>query len=534
MPNVIATFGQFNQSPGSDEFLVAVNFPSLMTMDQFTPDDRRMLSSGFGARPMPFAIMAQFQTLPGHFEAYVVGTLQEITFWDDGNVSGKGWLVNTEEGRKMALLLRTGALRQNSVDLADVTYIWEWKSDDPNDPDFWEYTITFTQWKVATTTFVNIPAFPDARGEISASMFADPIEVTSELVAVQSDADEIFDEIMADGSLIQPFADFHLPEPPMLTPLTVTDDGCVFFHLAAWGKPHRGMTGNVVAPRPADYSSFNASQVLTDRGPVGTGPLFLFNGHPGELNGRAASQAYGGVENAWADVRITNGRLGPWGCGRVRPGVSEEKVYAARASRLSGHWVGKDLAAVVSVNVPAFDVPRREEAMAAFAIGEHGLNLAEDGAAVRDGELVEMVASLHVENPFAVREVIKQRTLAQMTQADGTIRITPSTIFYGTTSSPTMKSIGQGTQIGSVTQTSTTHVEVDIDVDEALGDEVQNRVTEALSRALAEAMEDPMVAEAIDRIANGEPVAADDDAAAEADALLAEIEAEEMLAESDS
>jgi hypothetical protein len=91
---------------------------------------------------------------------------------------------------------------------------------------------------------------------------------------------------------------------------------------------------------------------------------------------------------------VIEGRFGPWLSGRVRPGVSDEVLYAARASRISGHWVGDALRAIVSVNVPAFNVP--------------GSGLADTGTFATfgaDGELLEMVASFPPERQPVERQV---------------------------------------------------------------------------------------------------------------------------------
>lgn len=423
-------YGAFTNET-SDDFLVPINFPTLMQMDEWTPDGRRFQSAGGGVRPLPFSIKAQFETYPGHATATVVGVLQEVEFHEDGHVSGKGWLVNTPEGHKAALLARTGALRRNSVDLADVIATIDWKSDDPDDPGYWELVMDASEWNIGTTTLVDIPAFPTATAgdaEVTASF----VPAEGEVLTVEFETSTVVipeqkPEIVADGAIIQPFADFHLPEPLELTPITVTPDGCVFFHLAEWGKPHRGMQGYQMAPRPASYASFNCSQVLTDRGMVNTGPVFLYGGHPDKPIGSVAnaSAAYGGTENAWCDVRVTNGRLGPWACGRVRPGTSEESIYVARASRLSGHWVGEDLAAIVSVNVPAYDVARQPELVAALRFPDSKLSVLEDGVSIgENGEVLELVASLRTDTPEARRESLKRYMTSKMMNPDGTVTLT--------------------------------------------------------------------------------------------------------------
>jgi hypothetical protein len=108
----------------------------------------------------------------------------------------------------------------------------------------------------------------------------------------------------------------------------------------------------------------------------------LSGGHRRAKNGDYVS-AYGGIENAWADVRVIAGVHGPWISGIVRPGVEDTKVYAARASRISGHWIGDRLKAIVSVNAEGFDVP-----------GSGLSNTVEfEFATNEDGEIAELVAS---------------------------------------------------------------------------------------------------------------------------------------------
>jgi hypothetical protein len=407
MANKLMSIGQFNAKPG-DGFLAPIHFPSLMSMDSTTPDGREMASKGMGARALPFAIMGQFQTAPGHDGAFVVGTLQEVTFWDDGNVEGWGWLVDTDEGRKMHTLLKTGALRQNSVDLADVTYEIRWKSDDPADgEDFWTIDkVLFTEWKIATTTFVNIPAFPDAHGELTASVDLEVfVDVPTELTEVVTPMDVQLEELTASVSVDAEFECFHVPEPDHPQGVHINDDGWVSFHLAEWGKPHRGHQGrNVYAPRPVSYASFHQGGVDTERGRVKTGPVFFLGGHPDQplesRHGTTVEKAYGGIENAWCDVRTTNGRFGPWCCGRLRPGVSDTAIYAAKASGVSGHWLGDDLLAIASVNVPGFETDEPDNVV---CFPGSTLRADRDGGRITEDGQLELVASLRI-SPQAERE----------------------------------------------------------------------------------------------------------------------------------
>jgi hypothetical protein len=168
------------------------------------------------------------------------------------------------------------------------------------------------------------------------------------------------------------------------------------------------------------YANFCTPGVVTDRGWVSTGPIAAYGGHPhGPLDTAKVAEAYGGIENAWCDIRITDGKIGPWVSGRVRPGVSAETVYAVRASKISGHWKAGDLKAIVSVNFPGFDVPDfqvsfdadgRVELMASFAVDcecdddvstslAELLELLDDGAAQKliDSSIVEELSELAAE-----------------------------------------------------------------------------------------------------------------------------------------
>jgi hypothetical protein len=468
---VKTTFGQFNPD-GGEGFLRPVFFPSLATMDSRTGDGRLLKSGGGGVygNTLPRPIMAQFQTLPGHLEAQAVGSLQEVTFHEDGNISGKGWLADVPEAHRLVALMRTQSLFHNSVDLADVEYTAEWGSDDPDDPAFWDLNVDFTKYGIAATTFVPTPAFANAHGtldapsEVTASYPSnDPIEVIFASFSYNVPMEP--EEVTADGAPTVPWDDFHRPEARTLTKTTIDEHGVVTGHLAAWGKCHDGVDSRcVLAPRPADYRAFCQPGVMTDRGMVETGPIFFLGGHPAKPLGTGDRwAAYGGVENAWADVVVTNGRLGPWVSGRVRPGLSADALYAARASRISGHWrTDNTLAAIVSCNVPGYNIPGS------------GLSADRDGGRIENGQVVELVASLHAPPP-PVRP-----TAAEMFEALG--------------------GIAKWTNMTPINQTGTTTTTfIHTPVDAATKVEVE--IAEALSAAIDQAITDPATTATLERMA---------------------------------
>lgn len=366
-----------------DGMLRPIYFPALTFMDVFTGDGRFLKSDGGSTRELPQTIWAQFEQGPGgHVGAVIVGALHELTF-DEGVVSGSGWVLDDDNGRKLVMYAQTQALRGNSADLADVKAHYEW--DEERD----DVAVYFDAWSVAGTTIVGRPAFADARysldEELVASWMADTdplvIDLPTKINVLTAET-----EVVADGSPRPSWDLFHQDEPDVPQPLRIADEPdehgfyAVSGHLALWNTCHDGMESCIIPPRPLDnYAGFNSATVLTDKGSVATGPLFLKGGHPkaGELARKSVEECYGSIENAWSDVRATPGRLGPWLSGYVRPGTPDTNVVAARASKLSGHWLGGRLMAACSVNVPGYEVP-----------GGESFSLAADGT------VAELVASL--------------------------------------------------------------------------------------------------------------------------------------------
>jgi hypothetical protein len=394
---VIKTLGKMPTTLPSGMF-VAVNFPVLALMDKTTGDHRRLASEGGSARETPsktWSISAQFQKNWGHDGADLSGALYEMTFDDEtGIVSGRGFLLDDEFGRRHAFAIKTGAMAGNSVGLAEVSARFV------EDLTTGEYWVEFTKWNVADTTGVMTPAFFEAYAEIDDDITAafegfDPMEelvasCTEFTIHVPEPTDEVAELLASNTGIVQRYDDFFRPEPDQPTKIVVTADGKVYGHACTWDSLHDSMAGMIRPPRPYDgYASFNKPGVLTERGIVPTGPIFAYGGHK---RGPDLDVAYGGIENAWADVRVVEGRFGPWLSGVVRPGVSEETIYAARASRISGHWIKGALRAIVSCSVEAFNVNGPDAEVLDLAAG-YAWSLGEDG------EVLELVASFDWTEP---------------------------------------------------------------------------------------------------------------------------------------
>lgn len=155
------------------------------------------------------------------------------------------------------------------------------------------------------------------------------------------------------------------------SPITVTDDGRVFGHAAAWQSCHTSFPDSCVTPpRERDYSFFTTGEVVTASGDrVAVGQITLGTSHAA-VRGLSVSKAvdhYGDTGTAVADVAAGMDEHGIWIAGAVRPDTTVEHLHALRASALSGDWrrIGGQLrmVALLAVNVPGFPIPRTSIAL---------------------------------------------------------------------------------------------------------------------------------------------------------------------------
>ena len=173
--------------------------------------------------------------------------------------------------------------------------------------------------------------------------------------------------LVASGGFCAPSEWFKNPELDHATALTITEDGRVFGHLAQWGVCHIGFDGVCVDPPRSntDYAYFLTGEVETDRGPIACGNITMDGPHaPLGMKARPAMAHYDNTCSVVADVTCGEDDHGIWVAGWVRPGVSEEKVYALKASGgLSGDWRmvnghPRELIAALAVNSGGVPVPR--------------------------------------------------------------------------------------------------------------------------------------------------------------------------------
>lgn len=161
-------------------------------------------------------------------------------------------------------------------------------------------------------------------------------------------------------------------------PLTITDDGHVYGHVASWHVDHTAMNGkHIKAPRTAGYELFNNRGVLrcADGSDVPVGNITLDGGHADlRLDWRSALRHYDDTRSAVIDCRVGTDEHGIWLAGALRPDVDELTLRRLRAASISGDWrpLGgrHEFIAACSVNTAGFPTLRAALAASAAPQGE--------------------------------------------------------------------------------------------------------------------------------------------------------------------
>lgn len=165
--------------------------------------------------------------------------------------------------------------------------------------------------------------------------------------------------------LTPPRSWFEDPKLEQKTPLTVTAEGQVYGHLAAWNECHRDVSNRacVLAPKSyKDYAPFHLGSVVTDDGnTIKVGKIVQDTRHADVRLGYAAAAIhYDDTGDEVAVVRAGEDAYGIWVAGSIVPEATPRKVAKLRRSPISGDWRGVEghleLTAALAVNVPAFPV----------------------------------------------------------------------------------------------------------------------------------------------------------------------------------
>lgn len=329
-----------------------------------TGDGRILAEGGITNRDLPMPLSWQEKSAPGHEGSIVVGRIETVRY-GDGVITATGSML-TEFPQYFQVLEQIEAgVTGPSLDLADdVQYA-------VNDAG----RVVITSGAFGGVTLVPIEAFSDvsitleplpAAPTEDTPQYAQYLEYASELATFAASARST----VADP--IRPPADwFAAPDVDRLTPLTVSDTGRVFGHIAGWDTCHVGLPGCVTPPSSASgYASFHTGEQRTaEGGSIAVGTLVTGPRHAApELTFRAAAQHYDDVGAAVAKVVAGEDEHGIWVAGWLLPGADPAKVETFMSSAVSGDWrrIGGnlELIAVCSVNVPGFPVLRSKVALA--------------------------------------------------------------------------------------------------------------------------------------------------------------------------
>jgi hypothetical protein len=335
--------------------------------------------------------MWQSRTEDGHGGSSVIGRIETIRFGDD-MVTATGSLLDSAEWSDAMEQIEAGVVGP-SVDLDDIEY----QLDD-------QENIVITRARIAGATLVPIPAFEG----VSLTLEPRPAQEMPEIGSPESYKAGIYvpagygaelAKFAADATAARTASDpirppaewFAAPDVDRLTPLTVSDSGRVFGHIAGWDTCHVGLPGCVTPPSSASgYASFHTGEQRTaEGGSIAVGTLVTGPRHAApELTFRAAAQHYDDVGAAVAKVVAGEDKHGIWVAGWLLPGADPAKVETFMSSAVSGDWrrVGGnlELIAVCSVNAPGFPVPRSKVAM---ALGVQNSLIASTGSLPVRGEV---------------------------------------------------------------------------------------------------------------------------------------------------
>jgi DNA-binding ferritin-like protein len=344
-------------------------------------DGRMFRKDAIEIRELPLPLLWQIKTGSGHDGSVVVGRIDQMERTDKGIGNCYGTFDDGPYGREAERLVRNGFLRGVSADMDRFEADDNRKDSDKDVSDMAKKTdkikkdkIVVNKARVMAVTIVSKPAFQECQialaneGQeaytqeetvLTDGVYADdadPMDAAS-LVACGMVAQQI--------PVVPPKMWFENPRLDKATPLTVSDDGHVYGHIASWETDHIGLPFGTKPPRSrANYGYFHTGVVRVDDGAdIPVGQLTLAGGHA-DLTASAAEAVkhYDDTASAVADVHAGEDRYGIWVAGALRPGVQPEQVRALRASSPSGDWRpirgSLELVAVCQVNVPGFPIAR--------------------------------------------------------------------------------------------------------------------------------------------------------------------------------
>ena len=353
--------------------------PLVIPEEMESGDGRSFIKGALSYRELPLPLMWQMKTAEGHMGSVVVGRIDYMERTSQGIGNAYGVFDTSVYGKEAQRLIQHGFIKGVSADL-DQFEAKEIKPEASEDgDDLGKSKLSINKARVMAVTIVPKPAFQECKIILEKttntpqedSMIADGI--------YQDDSDTANSQalvacgIIAGAIPVVPPTDwFSNPKLDKPTPITVTDDGRVYGHIAAWHVDHIGLAFGTKPPRSkSGYAYFHTGVVRTDSGKdIPVGQLTLAGGHASlEASAAEAVRHYDDTASAIADVHAGEDAHGIWVAGGLRPEAKPEQIRALRASAPSGDWRpirgALELVAVCQVNVPGFPVARARVASGA-------------------------------------------------------------------------------------------------------------------------------------------------------------------------
>jgi hypothetical protein len=346
--------------------------PLVIPEDIESGDGRKFEKGAIDMRELPLPLLWQIKTGEGHMGSVVVGRIDQMERVENGIGNAYGVFDTGEYGKEAERLVREGFIRGVSADMDKFeAQEEELKAGDDTEGKVGNGKINITQARVMAVTIVPKPAFQECRIVLveepetqEESVIPDGVYV-EEVDPVDAAALVACGFVAGAIPVVPPKDWFENPELKKATPLTVTDDGRVYGHIAAWHVDHIGMSYGTKPPRSkSKYAYFHTGVVRTDDGTdVPVGQLTLAGGHASlEASAHEAARHYDDTASAVSDVHAGEDAYGIWVAGALRPGATPEQIRALRASAPSGDWRpikgSLELVAVCQVNVPGFPIAR--------------------------------------------------------------------------------------------------------------------------------------------------------------------------------
>jgi hypothetical protein len=370
----------------SSKFSIPLVVPELKE----SGDGRSFKANAITWRELPIPLMWQPKTGDGHSGSVVVGRIDHMERIDGGIGNCHGVFDTSPVAREVERLIKNGFIRGVSADM-DQFEATEEKPETDNaelekpsldKKEVGKDKLVIKKARIMGITIVPKPAFQECQITIGKSNNNNNPQQEEPVIndGIYVDNADEFDAVsliacgMVAGAIpVNPPSTWF--EKPMLngpTPLTVTDEGQVYGHIASWDTDHIGLSRGTKPPRSrSNYAYFHTGVCKSIEGrDIPVGQLTLAGGHASlEASASEAVRHYDDTASAVADVHAGEDAYGIFVAGALRPGTSPEQIRSLRASAPSGDWRpirgSLELVAVCQVNVPGFPIARARVASGA-------------------------------------------------------------------------------------------------------------------------------------------------------------------------